>query len=697
MANVAGPAGKLQVSRCVCETAHQRYHLPPTTTIAFDHPGPATHVLIPHADLSDEDDDEEDDVDESANGGGGNAVASQPATAPPIGVVTVGGGTDGWPDSLTDDSEDSEDEASETDPVNTTPEQFPEDGTPPSVAPSRLNLTALSQVHNLYFAAYRNQIHISHPRSCVAHSLPSIPDFVLTPPVSDAGRRVVGALDREFSHQVNHLITGMFGEQEILLLAYDDGDVIGYYTKCLQAEVSQREADTETNDQTVRPFFHENVQRSAWGLAIHQKSRAIAVGSNAHAATLFLPALSGQPYDKPLPFVYRGIEPLYKTVVRDTQVVKTGGDVPYSSPQQISSAMSKRNLNWRVVFETGEVGHNIPNLDFSSDKDGHVDKVVAIDVRGNLWLMNIWELWESPQMIPGIHRSRMAPNGILPDQTRPLGWGVVVIPETSFLATANFHDALGISPQKARFAENDKIGRWIDTSRAIHNLANVATTHPWARRTNRVVPHEHQRLVESNCWVERFRDSSHSLKPVDLKPGKNKRRSTVLKDGCSILRTYETDIELRSHEEGGVGIMCQHATVQMNRPNFPLARWGIDRISNVVFVPELSLVVGGSMSGRVALITLTKPQPRSDQLEWLFERGFKIEAILPTQKDEDAGLRPICPLYGVAVGPLPVATGSGDNKARNSLRYRLMIHYYDLRILSYEISRNVETNRLMVA
>lgn len=265
------------------------------------------------------------------------------------------------------------------------------------------------------------------------------------------------------------------------------------------------------------------------------------------------------------------------------------------------------------------------------------------------------------------------------------------------MTTADFHDALGITPENARFAENDKIGRWIDTSRAIHSLPNVATTHFWARRVRGFVFYEHRQLVESDCWIDKFKDSSFSSKPVEFRPGKAKRRRMILKDGSSILRTYETDIELRSCEEGGVGIMSQHATAQMNRPNFPLARWGIDRISNVVFVPELSLVVGGSMSGRVALITLTKPQPRNDQHERLFERGFKIEAILPTLKDEDAGLRPICPLYGVAVGPLPVATGSGFNKARNNLRYRLMIHYYDLRILSYEISRNVETNRLQVA
>ncbi|KAK6842125.1 hypothetical protein PG989_009342 [Apiospora arundinis] len=689
MANVAGPAGKLQVSRCVCETGHQRYHLPPTTPIPFDHhPAPATNAFPPPVDLNehggeDDDDDGEEEEEEEEEEEGDESTDDDAIEPQPHGEL------------LMDDLEDSDDQASDTDPVNTIveSEQIPEDGTPPAIAASRLNLTALSQIHNLYFAAYRNQIHISSPRSCVAHSLPSVSDFVLTPPVTDAGRRVSGALDREFAHQVNHLITGMFGEQEILLLAYDDGDVIGYYTRCLQAEVSRREADPEINDHTVRPFFHENVSRSAWGLAIHQVSRAIAVGSNAHEATVFLPALSGRDYEAPPAIVRRGIEPLYKTVIRDTQEIKKGGDAQLMTARDISSAMKRRSLNWKVIFETGEVGHNIPNLAFSSDAEGHVDKVVAVDVRGNLWLFDIWQLWESPQRIPGIHRSRMAPNGILPDQTRPLGWGVVVLPETSFMTTADFHDALGITPENARFAENDKIGRWIDTSRAIHSLPNVATTHFWARRVRGFVFYEHRQLVESDCWIDKFKDSSFSSKPVEFRPGKAKRRRMILKDGSSILRTYETDIELRSCEEGGVGIMSQHATAQMNRPNFPLARWGIDRISNVVS----HSLWGGSMSGRVALITLTKPQPRNDQHERLFERGFKIEAILPTLKDEDAGLRPICPLYGVAVGPLPVATGSGFNKARNNLRYRLMIHYYDLRILSYEISRNVETNRLQVA
>lgn len=49
----------------------------------------------------------------------------------------------------------------------------------PAALQWRLNLTALSQRYNLYFAAYHNSIHVSRPRSCVTHSLPAVPDLVL--------------------------------------------------------------------------------------------------------------------------------------------------------------------------------------------------------------------------------------------------------------------------------------------------------------------------------------------------------------------------------------------------------------------------------------------------------------------------------------------------------------------------------------
>lgn len=170
----------------------------------------------------------------------------------------------------------------------------------------------------------------------------------------------------------------------------------------------------------------------------------------------------------------------------------------------------------------------------------------------------------------------------------------------------------------------------------------------------------------------------------------------VLADGSSILRLYETDIELRSPEVDGVGIMMQHVIkqIQPQPPGLPALHWAHERLSNYHYVPELSLVVAGSMCGRVALITMTRPQP-----DLSFKRGFKVEAILPTEKDEDDRLRPVCPLFGVAVGPLPLgSSGTPDRiSPARPRRYRLMLQYYDLRILSYEISRGAPSDDLSIA
>jgi hypothetical protein len=68
-------------------------------------------------------------------------------------------------------------------------------------------------------------------------------------------------------HNVNHIIVGNLGVLEIVLMACDDGDVIAYYTHTIQAAIKS------PGNQPIRPFFHENVGISAWGLAVHSKSR----------------------------------------------------------------------------------------------------------------------------------------------------------------------------------------------------------------------------------------------------------------------------------------------------------------------------------------------------------------------------------------------------------------------------------------
>lgn len=298
----------------------------------------------------------------------------------------------------------------------------------------------------------------------------------------------------------------------------------------------------------------------------------------------------------------------------------------------------------------------------------------------------------------------------------PRGWGVLVLPESSFLPTKDYKDSLGLSPKEARYVTGDDIGRWIDISKGIKYLKNNSTVHPWMRSGNRnrfaINLHEngfrhhpeqnwstHAHVAReppaSDIDEDRFFSAREipSLRTYNWKPDPLKKR--VLADGSSIMRTYELDIELRSFDEDGYGIMFEKAIDQFRPPHtvLPSMRRSHERLANLLHVPELSLVVAGSMCGRVALVTLTRP--REDI--YSFSRGFKIEAILPTKYDEDSNVRPICPLLGVAVAPVPFSgnTDLADGPIGRR-RYRLMLHYYDLRILSYELSRNSENDNLTI-
>ncbi|KAH6659979.1 hypothetical protein BKA67DRAFT_34846 [Truncatella angustata] len=582
----------------------------------------------------------------------------------------------------------------------------------PTIARWRLNLTGLSQRYNLYFAAYKDKIHISRPRSCSTHNLPSIPDLVLRPGPSDAAQSIGGQLDAMFPHQVNHLIIGNFGEEEILLLAYDDGDVIGYYTRAIERWVGRFERYTRSKPVVadLDTFFHENAKISAWGLAVHSKSRIIAVGTNLHEIVVFMPALAGHPFESK---EGRDTRHHYYTVTMDASGVRipeSHGIKEFLNREddfEYENCVRRRDANWMITFETKPLGDNIPNVTFSDDKDGNADKVVGIDVKGNIWLMDLWVFGSPFKMIPPLH---CGPPGARPgDAGRPRGWGALVIHSNSFLPTDGYEDSLGISKNKTSHVSHSKIGSWVDISKSVESIPHNSVEHPWARPRHGDPHMEHHGSIDTEWWFQAYAaDTVHAqqrhywqvvspLSSLGILPQGmpvSTQSSPLLADGASIMRLYEADIELRSHEEHGFGVMLQNATRQIHPrpPGLPALRWAHERLSNNHYIPELALVLAGSMCGRVALITLT--QTERDDVP--FKRGFKVEAILPLKHDEDKRLRPICPLFGVAVGPLPVDDTPELISPKRPRRFRVMLQYYDQRILSYEITRGAWSDALTV-
>lgn len=209
----------------------------------------------------------------------------------------------------------------------------------PQLATHRINLAVLSQRYNLYVVASGSSLLLLQPTGPEHETQGDIQcQFKL--PVTRPD--LPGYLSAANPHFVNNIIVGDLGEEEIILCACDDGDIIGYWTKDLvrfhatshlrqrelhkkhrarrKAEIEARDSswgpdrrdedplerasrlarETEDRDAELRrhigppprQFFHENVEISAWGLAVHKEARLIAASANSRLITVWAPALT---------------------------------------------------------------------------------------------------------------------------------------------------------------------------------------------------------------------------------------------------------------------------------------------------------------------------------------------------------------------------------------------------------------------
>lgn len=70
--------------------------------------------------------------------------------------------------------------------------------------------------------------------------------------------------------------------------------------------------------------------------------------------------------------------------------------------------------NFRKVLKLTPEGHNIPCIDFSSDSEGDARSVLATDILGNLWILDIWRDGDPDdwlRRIPSMHKQSLRGNG----------------------------------------------------------------------------------------------------------------------------------------------------------------------------------------------------------------------------------------------------------------------------------------------
>lgn len=179
--------------------------------------------------------------------------------------------------------------------------------------------------------------------------------------------------------------------------------------------------------------------------------------------------------------------------------------------------------------------------------------------------------------------------------------------------------------------------------------------------------------------------------------------------GYRIMRSYEKEIDLQPSWLPSEGMGSQEIRVvasniltcnQLRASEMDICRLfrTTSRMSMVAEIPELYLVIFASPTGRVVVVTPTRLATRKHLLSsYSCSTGFRIECVLPRASDEKKYRPELRPLHGMAVGPIQQDGGKMGNRGLASAwpkRYRLMLHYRNHDILSYEISRDAETQRI---
>ena len=266
----------------------------------------------------------------------------------------------------------------------------------PWIAAWRNNLTALSQYRNLYFVAYRaGEVHVFEP-GYPDQLIPGVPSLILDLPESRPG--LVGYIDPTSPRNANFIVVRDLGEEEVLLLACDNGDILGFRTRAIERVIQERgPAGDPWKRCIVAPFFHENVGASAWGLDVHSKERIIAVSSNTHKIILFAFALERENGEESAQR-----KPSFEQQEDETLEFNNSASCPESARLSTHwklptgrndySQRDSTNLAWSLDSHDD----NIPAIAFlnSEPTGGSEIYLASVDIGGRTILWDVWSKTE---------------------------------------------------------------------------------------------------------------------------------------------------------------------------------------------------------------------------------------------------------------------------------------------------------------
>lgn len=374
-----------------------------------------------------------------------------------------------------------------------------------------MNLTALSQHYDLYFVAYRGYIHVYQPSRNAKSTIQGSPLVILDPEKSKTpmAKFAQGHVNPTCPHEVNHMVIGDLGEKEILLVARDNGDVVAWYTHaiahCIEVRTA-RERNPHARAQEATPmkppspkhFFSTSVGLSAWGLAIHTKSRLIAISANTSEVTVFAFALDGEDADAQFEHEPAGLDTPMLPVHEESERVTS----------KLKKSFLTRKRTWRIIITLGREATNLPSVSFCDDLSGNADRIAAIDINGCLWIADIWSI--------GTRRIVVFPHNVPYPQGRPYhnvtGWNVLAVTNAQLLPTKSFRAAIGLRPSRALFRAKTARGSWYDISRSMAQVKDDSAHEDHIARARLFCTEDVSKFNDLSCCGTLF--ESHLRLPI---------------------------------------------------------------------------------------------------------------------------------------------------------------------------------------
>ncbi|KAG9195448.1 hypothetical protein G6011_00569 [Alternaria panax] len=526
--------------------------------------------------------------------------------------------------------------------------------TPPDLREWRCDLTALSHRYNLYFLASVDVVHVYQP-SFPDQNLPSEAELVLHPPKTGF---IGHGIDPSNPHSITRVLVDYLGNEEVLLLTCDDGDVVGYRTqeihRVLDCRANLREP---AKDDNVHLFLHRNVGASAWGLAVHREARIIAISANTHRITIIAYALAS---DGELNISDHNAH----------EAFSSGPRFPYSRQKDDVFTLLATN--------------NIPALSFYGNS-GRWLLSSCIDGKTSLWDLTT--------------REEVA--------TFQLGWCA----SASDLSTPprySRHRFLCGCPA----AQNVLHGAWgtiaLDTRSAYELSAEESTLAPITTD-----------FLDITSQKERFRISNRTAPYSE--PSESDYDSDVTDDGDDgtdeeqpvqpfsqliqaedinapfLIFTKEDIFLVQGSFMTSMSYTLNQVTA-MRRPLHP-GQWvealtSQDRHCFFSQIPELGVFIVGSPIGHVGVFSLNYTKHENHERPGY---GFKLEYLLPLHKSDQNKISgvPQGQLLGISVAPVQgmfdipggIEAPEQEGMIPQPRRWRLLLYYMDHTLLSFELSK----------